>query len=104
MYHISFIRTFVEGHLGCSQRMAVMNKAAMNVIKQLPVVDEVSLGYMHKSGILVRATIALMRHHDQNQLGEERFCFTLLTVPNNSGLLKAVRASTQVRQEREGGS
>lgn len=102
MYHISFIYTFVEGHIGCSQRMAIMNKTEM--IKQLPVVDEVSLGYMHKSGILVRATIALMRHHDQKQLGEERFCFTLLTVPNNSGLLKAVRASTQERQEREGRS
>ena len=46
MNHIFFIHSSVEGHLGCFKFLAVMNKAAMNIV------EEVScLGYMSGSGI-----------------------------------------------------
>ena len=45
MYHISFIHTSVEGHLGCFQFLDIINIAAMNKAEQ------VSFGYMSKSGI-----------------------------------------------------
>ena len=32
MYHILFIHSSVEGHLGCFQFLATMNKAAMNIV------------------------------------------------------------------------
>jgi hypothetical protein len=52
MYHIFCIHSSVEGHLGSFQLLAIINKAAMNIV------DHVSLlyvgayfGYMPKSGI-----------------------------------------------------
>jgi hypothetical protein len=75
MYHLFFIHSFVDGHLGCFQLMVIMSKTAMDIVKWLPLVDEVTFGYMCKSAILVRVTIAVMKHHDQKQLGEGRLCF-----------------------------
>lgn len=43
--------------------------------------------------VLVKASIAVMKHHDQKQLGEERAYFTY------SSLAKAVRTGTQEEQE-----
>ena len=34
-YHISFIHSSVEGYLGCFQFLAIMNKAAMNIVEQV---------------------------------------------------------------------
>ena len=31
MYHIVFILSFVNGHLGCFQDLAIVNSAAMNI-------------------------------------------------------------------------
>jgi hypothetical protein len=36
MYHIFFIQSSVEGHLGCFHFLAIMNKDAMNIIEQSP--------------------------------------------------------------------
>ena len=53
MNHILFIHFFsVEGHLGCFQFLAIVNKAAMNIVEQVSLwYGEASFGYMPKSGI-----------------------------------------------------
>ena len=53
MYHIFCIHSSVEGHLGSFQLMAIINKAAMNIVEHvffLPV--GTSSGYMPRRGIV----------------------------------------------------
>jgi hypothetical protein len=52
MYHIFCIHSSVEGHLGSFQLLAIINKAAMNIMEHvsfLPV--GTSSGYMPRRGI-----------------------------------------------------
>jgi len=35
MYHIFCIHSSVEGYLGCSQLLAIINKAAMNIVEHV---------------------------------------------------------------------
>jgi hypothetical protein len=52
MYHIFCTHSFVEGHVGSFQLLAIINKAAMNIVEHvylLPV--GTSSGYMPRSGI-----------------------------------------------------
>jgi hypothetical protein len=52
MYHIFCIHSFVEGHLGSFQLLAIINKAAMNIVEHVffsPV--GTSSGYMPRGGI-----------------------------------------------------
>ena len=52
MYHIFCIHSSVEGHLGSFQFLAIINKAAMNIVEHvsfLPV--GASSGYMPRRGI-----------------------------------------------------
>jgi hypothetical protein len=52
MYHIFCIHSSIEGHLGSFQLLAVINKAAMNIVEHvflLPVLT--SSGYMPRRGI-----------------------------------------------------
>jgi hypothetical protein len=52
MYLIFCIHSFVEGHLGSFQLLAIINKAAMNIVENvflLPV--GISSGYMPRRGI-----------------------------------------------------
>jgi hypothetical protein len=47
-----FIQFSVEGHLGCFQLLDIINKAAMNIVKQLSMCDGgASFEYMLWSGI-----------------------------------------------------
>jgi hypothetical protein len=52
MYHIFCFHSSVKGHLGSSQLLAIINKAAMNIVGNVSLlyVGE-SLGYMPRSGI-----------------------------------------------------
>ena len=53
MYHIFCIHSSVEGHLGSFQLLAIINKAAMNIVEHvsfLPV--GTSSGYMPRRGIV----------------------------------------------------
>ena len=46
------IHSYVEGHLGCFQLLAIINKAAINVVEHVSLLDVGgSFGYMPKSGI-----------------------------------------------------
>jgi hypothetical protein len=52
MYHIFYIHSSVEGHLGSFQLLAIINKSAMNIVAHvsfLPV--GTSSGYMPRRGI-----------------------------------------------------
>jgi hypothetical protein len=43
--------------------------------------------------VLVRVSVAVMKHHDQSNLGRKGFI--LLTLPHHSPLLKEAKAGTQ---------
>ena len=52
MKHIFYIHSFVMGHLGCFQFLAIKNKAAMNIVDHVPLWHGgVSFEYIPKSGI-----------------------------------------------------
>jgi hypothetical protein len=52
MNHIFCIHSSVERHLGCFQLLAIINKAAMNIVEHLSLCyGEASFGYMPRSGI-----------------------------------------------------
>ena len=52
MYHIFYIHPSVEGHLGSSQLLAIINVAAMNIVEHVFVLHVgASSGYMPRSGI-----------------------------------------------------
>jgi hypothetical protein len=52
MYHIFCIYSSVEGHLGSFQLLAIINKAAMNIVEHVSFLAVgTSSGYMPRSGI-----------------------------------------------------
>jgi hypothetical protein len=52
MYCIFCIHSSVEGYLGCFQLLAIINKAAMNIVKHMSLLYVgASSGYMPRSGI-----------------------------------------------------
>jgi hypothetical protein len=51
MYHIFCIHSSVEGHLGSFQLLAIINKAAMNIVKHVFLHVGASSEYMPRSGI-----------------------------------------------------
>jgi hypothetical protein len=52
MYYIFCIRFSVEGHLGAFHLLAIINKAAMNIVEHVSLLHVgASYGYMPRSGI-----------------------------------------------------
>ena len=52
MYHIFCIHSSVEGHLGCFQLLAIINKADMNIVEYVSLLPVgTSSGYMPRRGI-----------------------------------------------------
>ena len=51
MYHIFFIHSSVDGHLGCSHVLAVVNSAAVNIGVHVSFHIVVFSGYVPRSGI-----------------------------------------------------
>ena len=52
MHHIFCIHSLVEGHLSCFQLLAIINKAAMNIVEYVCLLYVgASFGYIPRSGI-----------------------------------------------------
>jgi hypothetical protein len=52
MYHIFCIHSSVEGHLGSFQLLAIINRAAVNMMEHVSLFPVgTSSGYMHRRGI-----------------------------------------------------
>ena len=55
MYHIFYIHFSVEGHLGSFQLLAIINKAAMDIVEHVSLLHVgASSGYMPRSGVTWR--------------------------------------------------
>ena len=52
MYHIFFIHSSVDGHLGCFHVLTIVNSAAMNIGVHLPFQIIVFSGYIPEVGLL----------------------------------------------------
>ena len=51
MYHILCVHSSVVGHLGSFQLLAIINKAAVNIVEHASLLHVVSSEYMPMSGI-----------------------------------------------------
>jgi len=52
MYHIFYIHSSVEGHLGSFRLVPIINKAAMNIVEHVSLLYVgASFGYMPRNGI-----------------------------------------------------
>ena len=52
MYHIFCIHSSFEGHLGSFQLLAIINKAAMNIVEHVSLLQVgTSSGYVPRSGM-----------------------------------------------------
>jgi hypothetical protein len=67
MYHIFCIHSSIEGHLASFQLLAIINKAAMNIVEHVSLLYVgASFGYMPRSGIagLLGRTISSFHQTD----------------------------------------
>ena len=51
MWHVFFIHSSIDGHLGCFHVLAIVNRAAMNIEVHVPFCVIVLSGYVPRSGI-----------------------------------------------------
>ena len=51
MYHIFFIHSFADGHLGCLYILAIVTSAALNIGVSVSFCNVIFAGCVHRSGI-----------------------------------------------------
>jgi len=68
MYHIFCIHSSVEGHLGSFQFLAIINKAAMNIVEHVSLLYvEASFAASHSYGVSCSIMHHLDSHNKQSQ-------------------------------------
>ena len=78
MYHIVCIYSSVEGHLGSFQLLAIICKAAMNIVEYVSLLSVVtSSGYMPRSGIAGSLVSTMSNHMRNDQTDFQRGCTRL---------------------------
>jgi hypothetical protein len=78
MYYIFSIHSSVEGHLGSFQLLAIINKAAMNIVEHvsfLPV--GISSGYMPRRGIAGSSSSTMSHFLRNSQTDFQSGCTSL---------------------------
>ena len=84
MYHIFCIHSSVEEHLGSFQLLAIINKAAMNIMEHVSLLYVgASFGYMPRSG---RAEVRDGDTLRSSFIVENSFCYPgFLVIPDEFG-------------------
>jgi hypothetical protein len=78
MYHIFCIHSSVEGHLGSFQLLAIINKAAMNIVEHVSLLHVgSSSGYMPRSGIAGSSGNTMSNFLRNRQTDFQRGCTSL---------------------------
>jgi hypothetical protein len=78
MYHIFYIHSSVEGHLVSFQLLAIINKAAMNIVEHVSLLYvEASFGYMPRSGIAWSSGSTMLNFSRNHQTDFQRDCTSL---------------------------
>jgi hypothetical protein len=78
MYHIFCIHSSVEGHLGSFQLLAIMNKAAMNIVEHVPLLlVGTSSGYMPRKVIAGSSSSTMFNYLRNCQIDFQSGCISL---------------------------
>jgi len=78
MYHIFCIHSSVEGHLGSFQLLAIINKAAMNIVEHVSfLLVGTSSGYMPRRGIAGSSSSTMSNFFRNRQTDFQSGCTSL---------------------------
>jgi hypothetical protein len=78
MYHIFYIHSSVEGRLGFFQLLAIINKAAINIVEYLSLLYvETSSGYIPRNGIAGSSGSTMSNFLRNHQTDLESGCTSL---------------------------
>jgi hypothetical protein len=78
MYHIFCVYSSVEGHLGCFRLLAIINKAAMNIVEHVSLLHVGAYsGYMPRSGIAGSSGSTMSNFLRNHQIDFQSGCTSL---------------------------
>ena len=78
MYHIFCIHSSAEGHPGSFQLLAILNKAAMNIVEHVSLLQAgASSGYMPRRGIAGSSSSTMSKFLRNHQTGFQSGCVSL---------------------------